>query len=233
MKQISEKVFQIGLGPVNVFLIEDNGLTLVDTGFPGSTDKIFAAIKKGGKAPEDIQRIILTHSHPDHSGSVAEIKKRLDIPVLAHYEDAALLEKGEVGRYPRVLGPGFLNFMLYHIFIKNGATSVEPVTFEGKLKDNDVIDIAGGVQVIQAPGHSLGQIVLLVKNDGVLIAADLCANFFGLGLSTVSEDQQLSVESIGKVSKFAFDKAVFGHGDPLMKDANKKLNAFYNKLKSN
>lgn len=230
MKQISSKIFQIGLGPVNVFLIEDNGLTLVDTGFPGSTDKIFAAIKNGGKKPEDIKQIILTHAHPDHSGSAGEIQKRLNIPVIAHEEDAAILEQGIGGR-GRILAPGILNFFLYHIFIKNSTGVVDPIVFERKLKDNDIIDIAGGIQAIHAPGHSLGQVVLLVKNEDVLIAADLCANFFGLGLSTVHEDLDVAIESIGKVAGFHFDKAIFGHGNPIMKDASKAIGAFYQKLR--
>ncbi len=51
MQQITGNIFQISLGAVNTFLIEDNGLTLIDTGNKNSTDKIFAVIKKGGKNP--------------------------------------------------------------------------------------------------------------------------------------------------------------------------------------
>ena len=40
MKQITEKVYQINLGIVNVFVIEDDGLTLVDTGTKGSANRI-------------------------------------------------------------------------------------------------------------------------------------------------------------------------------------------------
>ncbi|WP_414618167.1 MBL fold metallo-hydrolase [Dyadobacter sp. 32] len=216
--------------PVNVFLIEDNGLTLIDTGFPGSADKIFAAIGKGGKKPEDIKRIILTHAHPDQSGSAAEIGKRLKVPVWAHRIDAEILEKGIGGREPKILGPGILSFFLYHIFIKNSSGVVDPIKFERKLEDRDSIDIAGGIQAIHVPGHSLGQISLLVKNESVLIAADLCANFIGLDMSTVSEDHEVSIESIGKVSRFPFDKAVFGHGNPIMRNADKTMKAFYRKL---
>ncbi len=216
--------------PVNVFLIEDNGLTLIDTGFANSTDKIFATIRKGGKKTEDIKRIILTHAHPDHSGSAAEISKRLKVPVWAHRIDAEILEKGIGGRAPKILGPGILNFFLYHIFIKNSSGIIEPVTFERKLEDNDIIDIAGGIQAIHFPVHTLGQIALLVKNESVLIAADLCANFIGLDMSTVSEDPAVSIESIGKVTSFTFDKATFGHGKPMMKHADKTMKAFYRKL---
>ena len=52
MQQITNNIYQISLGGVNTFIIEDKGLTLIDTGNKNSTDKIFAAIKKVGKSPK-------------------------------------------------------------------------------------------------------------------------------------------------------------------------------------
>ena len=46
MQQITGNLFQLALGAVNVFVIEDDGLTLVDTGYENSTDKIFSALQK-------------------------------------------------------------------------------------------------------------------------------------------------------------------------------------------
>ena len=40
MQQISKNIYQIKLGMVNAFLIEDNGFTLIDTGYKNSSDKI-------------------------------------------------------------------------------------------------------------------------------------------------------------------------------------------------
>ena len=224
MKQITHNIYQISLGAVNAFLIEDNGLTLIDTGNKNSADKIFTAIKKEGKNPADIKQIILTHCHPDHTGSAAEIKRRLNIPVFAHIEDTTLIEKGIGGRKPMYLSPGIINRIVYNIFIKNAPQTIEPVNIDEKLKDNDVIPIAGGIHVIHTPGHCAGHIALLIKNEGVLIAADICANAAGLGISTVNENPDLSIKSILKAAAFSFDKAVFGHGSLLKMDASKKLN---------
>ena len=223
MQQITGNIYQISLGAVNTFLIEDDGLTLIDTGNKNSTDKIFAAIKKGGKNPAEIKQVILTHCHSDHTGSAAEIKRRLNIPVFAHIEDAPLIENGVSIRKPMYLSPGVINWIVYKIFIKNAPQTIEPANIDEKLKDNDVIPIAGGIQVIHTPGHCAGHIALLIKNEGVLIAGDICANAAGLGISTVNENPDLSIQSILKVAAFSFDKAVFGHGGLLMGSANKKL----------
>lgn len=218
MKQITDNIYQIGLGAVNAFLIEDNGLTLIDTGLPGSTDKIFTAIKKTGKNPAHIKRIILTHCHTDHAGNAAEIKKRLNIPVFAHSVDVEVIEQGIGGR-PMKLTPGIINWMVYHLVIKKAGNIIAPLTVEEKLKDNDIIPVAGGIQVIHTPGHSAGHIALLVKEQGVLIAADICANFGKLAYSTLYEDIVIGKQSILKTTNFSFDKALFGHGSPLLSNA--------------
>ena len=72
--------------------------------------------------------------------------------------------------------------------------------------------IAGGLQVIHTPSHSAGHISLLLKNEVVLIAGDICAHVSGLGLSTVYEDSELGIKSILKAAEFEFDKAFSGMG---------------------
>jgi glyoxylase-like metal-dependent hydrolase (beta-lactamase superfamily II) len=223
MQQITSNIYQISLAAVNTFLIDGNGLTLIDTGSKNSADKIFKAIEKGGKNPADIKRVILTHCHSDHAGSVAEIKKRLSIPVWAHQEDAILVEKGVAVRSPMHITPGLVHWLIYNIFIKRAASTIETVKVDEYLKDNDCLPIAGGVQVIHTPGHSAGHIALFVKNESVLIAGDLCANMGGLQVSTVNEDRALGIKSILKAASFDFNTAVFGHGARLTTSANIKL----------
>ena len=130
MQQISKNIYQIKLGMVNAFLIEDNGFTLIDTGYKNSSDKIFDAISKAGKNPNDIKQVILTHAHPDHSGSAAELKKRLNIPVFAHEEDAKIIEQGIGGRMPFVLSPGIVNWMVFNLLIKNSDPSIEKLKID-------------------------------------------------------------------------------------------------------
>lgn len=222
MKKITNHLYQISLGAVNAFVIEDNGLTLIDTGLPGSTHKIFAALQKEGKNPADIKRIILTHLHTDHSGNAADIKRQTNARVYAHAEDAKLLEKGVSGR-PMTLTPGLTNKFIYQLFIKSAGNTVQPVAVEEKLADNDVLPLAGGLQVIHTPGHSAGHIALLLKSEGVLIAADLCAHVIGLAYSTLYEDKALGQQSILKAAALPFEQAVFGHGGLLHGAANEKL----------
>lgn len=225
MRLITPHLYQISLGGVNCFLIDDaaGGLLLVDTGYKGNTSKIFKAIEKGGKSPGDIHTIILTHSHPDHAGSAADIAQRTGAKVIAHPADAALAAQGIAGRLPHVVSPGLLNFIIYRLFIKNSRNEIQPIIAAETVDDGDVLPILGGIRIIHTPGHSAGHIALYLQQDDVLIAGDICANMMGLGLSTVYENRANGVQSILKAAQIPFGKAVFGHGKPLLKDAARKI----------
>jgi glyoxylase-like metal-dependent hydrolase (beta-lactamase superfamily II) len=224
MKKITNRLYQLSLGAVNAFVLEDDGLTLVDTGLPGSTEKVFAALREAGKDPADIKRIILTHLHADHSGNAADIKRQTNARVYAHHADAPLLEQGVSGR-PLTLTPGLLNQLIYKLVIGSPTTTVAPVAVEEKLSDGDIIPLLGGIQVVHTPGHSAGHIALLLPSEGVLIAADLCSHVLGLAYSTLYEDRELGRQSILKAAALSFDTAVFGHGRPLSGQANQQLRA--------
>ncbi len=73
------------VGRVNCYLVEDDPLTLVDTG-PNSgaaLDALELALAEHGRRIEDLERIVLTHHHPDHEGLIAILKRRSDAEVCA------------------------------------------------------------------------------------------------------------------------------------------------------
>src|SRR2546428_13233374 len=76
--------------PVNCYLVrEDDGLTLIDTGLPGSAPAILEAARGLGLP---IQRIVLTHAHGDHLGSLDALHQLLpDAEVLVSARDARFL----------------------------------------------------------------------------------------------------------------------------------------------
>lgn len=222
MKQITDRLYQISLGSVNAFLLEGEGLTLIDTGVPGSTEKLLAAIRKGGKNPEDIRHIVLTHWHPDHAGNAAELQRRFKARVYAHAAEGGILEQGG-GPRPRFLTPGFANWMVFNLFIKSVSGQIAPVTIDERVQDGDLLPLAGGLRVVHTPGHSAGHLALLLEQEGVLIAGDICANVMGLAYSTVYENLAAGRQSILKAAELPFDQAVFGHGGPITQHANAKL----------
>ena len=73
------------VGRVNCYLIEDDPLTLVDTG-PNSgkaLDELERALEELGHRIEDLQRIVITHQHIDHLGLVGILARRSQAEVCA------------------------------------------------------------------------------------------------------------------------------------------------------
>jgi glyoxylase-like metal-dependent hydrolase (beta-lactamase superfamily II) len=73
------------VGRVNCYLVEDEPLTLVDTG-PNSgraLDELEQALAAHGRRIEDLERIVLTHHHPDHEGLLGVLKRRSGAEVCA------------------------------------------------------------------------------------------------------------------------------------------------------
>jgi glyoxylase-like metal-dependent hydrolase (beta-lactamase superfamily II) len=75
------------VGRVNCYLIEDDPLTLVDTG-PNSgksLDELEQALAAHGRAVEDLERIVVTHQHMDHVGLLEILQRRSGAEVAALY----------------------------------------------------------------------------------------------------------------------------------------------------
>ena len=75
------------IGPVNVYLIAEDPVTLIDTG--PKTKEAHEALREGLRQarvrPADIRRIVLTHAHEDHCGLAKQVRDEAkDAEVLVH-----------------------------------------------------------------------------------------------------------------------------------------------------
>ncbi|MDQ2693379.1 MAG: MBL fold metallo-hydrolase, partial [Chloroflexota bacterium] len=99
VQQVVPGLYLINLGFVNAYLLQGHqGLTLVDTGVPGSADKILEAVSDLGKQPGDVKQILITHLHGDHVGSLAALKQATGAPAYMHPADATLVRQGQISR---------------------------------------------------------------------------------------------------------------------------------------
>ena len=193
-------------GMVNCFLVrEDDGLTLVDSGLAGSAPGILTAARSLG-AP--ICRIVLTHAHIDHLGSLDALAREYrQIEFAAGQRESRLLRKdfsldaGESGK--KLLGfPG---------------VRLPPTIL---LSDGDRI---GSLQAIFSPGHTPGHMSFLDVRDGSLIAGDafttqtrvLAASTFKLLFPfpvIFSWNREVSADSARKLRDFKPARLAVGHG---------------------
>jgi glyoxylase-like metal-dependent hydrolase (beta-lactamase superfamily II) len=153
--------------PVNCYLVrEGDGLTLIDAGLSGSAQSILAAARAIGLP---IQRIVLTHAHGDHIGSIDALHQLLPAAeFLVSARDARFLA-GDMRLdpdEPQAKLRGWYQTIL-----------TRPTRL---LSDGDQI---GSLQVIGSPGHTPGHIALFDPRDGSLIAGDAFQTRAGVAVS--------------------------------------------------
>lgn len=77
--------------------LDDDGVTLVDTGWPGSGSLISRALTSLGRTESDVARVVLTHFHDDHAGAAAEIAAWGDVEIIAGAPDAPFVVGEKLG----------------------------------------------------------------------------------------------------------------------------------------
>ena len=79
-------------GPVSnwVVLAEEDGVALIDAGYPADTDLVLDTVRAAGHDPADLRRVYVTHGHVDHVGGIPGILERYpDVEVLARADELA------------------------------------------------------------------------------------------------------------------------------------------------
>jgi glyoxylase-like metal-dependent hydrolase (beta-lactamase superfamily II) len=218
-----------GLWGANMFLLLDNGVTLVDTGLRGRSANILNEVKRLGYKPSDIAHIILTHHHSDHMGSLAELKNATGAKVMAHSADAPYID-GTLPQ-PGPARPKWLGKMLSPF---SSMWATVPAEVDKLLNDDDEFPILGGIRILHTPGHTPGSISLYLPQEKLVIVGDLLSHRFRLRLPSrlFTVDIAQEVNSVKRLAGLDFSIIAFGHGRPILHEAHQAVARFAEKLES-
>ena len=222
------------IGPVNVYLIAEDPITLIDTG--PKTKEAIEALREGLRRARvrvsDIRRIVLTHTHQDHCGLAKQLRdeaKGAEVLVHewetghrasrpAHEEHRELLVRAgvpeeEIAEMRRV-----------YEGVRHLADALSDDEHR-ELKDGAELEFANGVlRVVHTPGHTPGSCSLVREADRTVFAGD-CV------LKRVTPNPVLSPDpvdpsrrfrslaeylvSLARLRSFAPTLVHGGHGEPV------------------
>jgi glyoxylase-like metal-dependent hydrolase (beta-lactamase superfamily II) len=172
------------VGRVNCWLIDDDPLTLVDTG-PNSgkaLDDLERKLADHGRRIEDLERVVITHQHIDHEGLVDIIARRsgaevcaLDLmaPMLADY--GAWMERDDELAEALMLRHGIPRDVV--IALRSMSRAFRAWGTAGEvthpLPDGTVLEFAARtLHVHHRPGHSPTDTIFHDRERGVVIGGD-------------------------------------------------------------
>lgn len=186
--KITKEIFQVGgdrhtsLEDAAIYLINFDGhAVLVDAGCGNAQDKLIANIKAHGVDLGQIEYILLTHCHYDHTGGVKALKDLFHCQIVAHELDAPFLEQGD-----NVVTAA-----------KWYGAKIQPFQIDLEISGDREEIVLGGriIKAIHTPGHSPGSMVYLTESEGmkVLFGQDIHGPLHP-DLKSNAEDYQRSLK---------------------------------------
>lgn len=218
--EILPEIHQVDGVQGNCFLLDREGLVLIDTGLPRNNKKILSCIRDTlKKDPKDLKYIIITHYHVDHTGNAAELRDITGAKVAIHEADADYLG-GKMPMPPlQGLRGRILNILLFF-------WSAKPVNPDILLHDGDSIC---GLQCIHTPGHTPGSICLHDPALQVVFCGDALLTKNGIVSGpppSATPNMAEANTSAKKISHLDFDILLSGHGIPVRPHASEQVAGF-------
>jgi glyoxylase-like metal-dependent hydrolase (beta-lactamase superfamily II) len=227
LTQVAEGVHRLESVYTNWYLLEQGGrLTVLDAGLPRDWRAFCATLPRLGHTPADIDAVLITHYHADHSGN-AERLRLSGARVLAHRADAPYI-RGEKQRsnrgVARFLWRPWYAFYLGS-YVAKGILRTPSVARLDELADGEVLDVPAAPRVVHAPGHTAGSCALFLEDRSLLFSGDALVTLDVVrgprgqeGPQIIRgpfpEDADLARESLDLLAATNADTVLPGHGEP-------------------
>lgn len=211
-----------------------NGLVLVDAGWDADAawDGLKAGVESIGYSMADIEGVVLTHFHPDHTGLVGRVREASGAWIGMHESDYRWFDMMSSER-----GPAWMDDHLSNLALA-GAPSVDLGTYEefgpGRapvgpesrpdriLADNEVIALGGReLRTVWTPGHTPGHVCFHLEQAKTMFTGDHVLEkttpHVGAFVYPLDEQDPLAdfMASLRKVQGMDLVRGLGAHGTPI------------------
>ena len=221
-KKVADGIWQLtDLG--NVFIVEHDGLVIIDAGVGKKANKVLASIEASGHLATDVRAIYVTHYHNDHIGGLARLAEMTQATVFAPAGEADIIRSGSATPPKQKRG------LLGEVFIRLGSTAAQaPAPVHEEVTGGDTL--ADGTQVIPTPGHTRDHVVYLMPmHGGVLFTGDAACNLLRPSIVPVNEDFDMAEQSFVALGRYDYEIVGFGHGRAITAGGSQKMAAAANR----
>lgn len=223
--EVAEGIHRLTNGVANFYLLEESGkLVLVDAGAPRDWALFTQAALGLVKAVGDLDAVLLTHAHTDHTGFAEQARATTGARVWIHEHDVQAARTGKVGPRDGKTSAYLLRGAFWRTALvlgMRGATKIIPIQEVSGFSDGEVLDVPGSPRVVHAPGHTDGSAAILLEDRAVLFTGDvLCTHNAYTGRagpqimpSGLNADTPQALASLANLIGIKADVLLPGHGE--------------------
>lgn len=220
-------------GHAAAYLVAGDEPVLVDAGTPGETgrDELEIGLESYGYRPADVEHVLLTHAHSDHTGQVATLVEAGDPTVYAptairewyRRDPDAVREATRANMLEAGVGPGALDRSVDLALdaYRTDRDAVDPDAVDVWLDASNTVGV-GPLEVdpIYSPGHHVTHHCYATELDGesVLFSGDVAIEPFRAAAIHVYMDHGVAegipefLDTLADLQSHSFDRVFPGHG---------------------
>jgi len=199
----------------NIYLICRSGKSIIiDSGIQSDRARLKNALERKNLKPE---ALILTHSHFDHAGNAAWLRKESSAKIIVHAAEQEALATGDMpipeGTYSFTKGLSTVGRKITSIFrYESCSPDIVVDTFL------DLSELGFNGYIMHTPGHSPGEIAVVIDDEAAFTGDSIIGIIPGSPFPPFADDVEELLRSWKKLLDTGCHTFLPGHGRPVTRE---------------